>query len=159
MINRATETARDRFAEQKTEFDKEFREEEAGANAVIQQKIQEITEKMEQAKQSNDIAEQERLMAKFRQEALVLGRKNRATMEKLNRARDSVQKQIERQLNQDIISVQNFYKALAVCLPPIPPMLVGLIVFWKRRKRELVGVIDERLRLRNTSPNYPRTVK
>ena len=42
--------------------------------------------------------------------------------------------------------VQNFYKALAVMLPPIPPLIVGLIVFWKRRKRELEGVIDERRR-------------
>lgn len=146
MINRATESARDRFAERKAEFDKTFRAEEARVNSLIQAKIADIRGKMETAQQNNDIAEQQRLMANFRQEALVLGRKNRATMEKLNRARDSEQKQIELELNQNIMRVQNFYKQLAVCLPPIPPMLVGLIVFWKRRKRELVGVIDERLR-------------
>lgn len=146
MINRATESAQDRFAEAKAEFDKTFREQEALANAAIQEKIQDIQQKLAEAEEQDDLAEQQRLTADFRQDALVLQRKRRTTLEKLNRERDSRQKQIERELNQKVIAVQNFYKALAVCLPPIPPLLVGLVVFWKRRKRELEGVIDERLR-------------
>ena len=146
MINRATESARDRFAEDKAAFDKEYRAEEAQANQEIQERVQAIQAELEVAVQNNDIAEQQRLQAKFQQEVMVLARKRQATLEKLNRKRDSKQKQIERDLNQNIISAQNFYKTLAVCLPPVPPLLVGLLVFWKRRKRELVGVIDERLR-------------
>ena len=146
MINLVTDSARDRFANQKAEFDSVFRSEEAKANTAIQEKIKEIQAKLDEAAKNNDIAEQQRLQAKFRQEALVLQRKRRASLEKLNRMRDSEQKQIERELNQTIISAQNYCKTLAVCLPPIPPMLVGLFVFRKRRKRELEGVIDERLR-------------
>jgi len=146
MVNRATESARDEFANDKDKFDKMFQAEQAKAQATIQQKVEQIQAELAAAEKNNDQAEIQRLQAKFRAEAMLLQRKQQTFVERMNRERDSTQKKIERTLNQRIISVQNFYKALAVCLPPIPPLIVGLIVFWKRRQRELVGVIDERLR-------------
>ena len=41
---------------------------------------------------------------------------------------------------------QDNFKLLAVLLPPIPPLLVGLIVFFNRRAREKEGVSKARLR-------------
>mgnify|MGYP001217586354 CR=1 FL=1 len=51
-----------------------------------------------------------------------------------------------RQTDLKILEIQNFYKFLAVALPPIPPLLVGLIVFVSRRLREREGIAKSRLR-------------
>ena len=40
----------------------------------------------------------------------------------------------------------NFYKLAAVGLPPIPPLIVAVVVFLRRRSLERVGVPAERLR-------------
>ncbi|HWB09104.1 MAG TPA: Gldg family protein [Pirellulales bacterium] len=53
---------------------------------------------------------------------------------------------IERDLNLQITSEQDWYKMWAVVLPPILPMLVGLGVFFNRRAHEREGVSRNRLR-------------
>ncbi len=53
----------------------------------------------------------------------------------------------EHELNLDKQRIEDFCKFLAVSLPPIPPLLVGLIVFFARRLREREGVSRERLRI------------
>lgn len=146
MIDTATESARDSFAEARDDFEKNFKEAESLANTAMQEAIQKVQTEFEDARQRGDQAEMQRLATELKRTTTVLQRKTQAQIEKLRRERDSNQKQIERELNQRIVSVQNFYKTLAVLLPPIPPLVVGLVVFWKRRKRELEGVIDERRR-------------
>ena len=49
-------------------------------------------------------------------------------------------------VNWEILKIQNWYKFWAVFIPPIPPLLVGLIVFVHRRLREREGVTKARLR-------------
>jgi len=144
MIDTATEEARDSFAEAREEFGKSFKDLEAQANKEAQEAIDKIRIDLEQAQVDGDQAKIQRLATELQRTTRILQRKADAQIEKFRRERDSKQKQIERELNQKIVSVQNFYKALAVLLPPIPPLIVGLIVFWKRRKQELEGVIDER---------------
>ena len=55
-------------------------------------------------------------------------------------------KRIETELEIEIQRVQNRYKLAAVFYPPVPPMLIGLLVYVRRRVREKVGVSRERLR-------------
>jgi ABC-2 type transport system permease protein len=55
-------------------------------------------------------------------------------------------KEIERKLALDLAAVHRQYKLWAVVLPPIPPLLVGLGVFFNRRAREREGVARTRLR-------------
>ena len=70
----------------------------------------------------------------------------------LRRQRDNNQKLAEklqeeqRNLNLDKRKIQNKYKFWAVVMPPIPPLLVGVIVFFRRRLREREGVSRNRLR-------------
>jgi ABC-2 type transport system permease protein len=49
-------------------------------------------------------------------------------------------------LKQKVDAVQRQYKLWAVLLPPIPPLLVAVIVFFTRRSREREGVARSRLR-------------
>jgi ABC-2 type transport system permease protein len=53
---------------------------------------------------------------------------------------------IMKNLNSEVRQVQNRAKWLAVLLPPIPPLALGLLVFAVRRTREREGVSRKRLR-------------
>jgi len=64
----------------------------------------------------------------------------------MQRERDDRIEEARRQTDLRILEIQNFYKFLAVALPPIPPLLVGLVVFVSRRLREREGIAKSRLR-------------
>jgi ABC-2 type transport system permease protein len=55
-------------------------------------------------------------------------------------------KQIEYDRDQKIRAVQDKYKLFAILIPPIPPLLLALAVFFRRREMERQGVARERLR-------------
>lgn len=64
----------------------------------------------------------------------------------LERQRNQDVKESERKLATTIRGVQDWYKLLAVLLPPIPPILLAFFVFFHRRKAEQEGVDTRRLR-------------
>lgn len=55
-------------------------------------------------------------------------------------------KQIDYELEQNTEAVENFYKMIALLVPPIPPLLLAVWVFFRRREAEQQGVARERLR-------------
>jgi ABC-2 type transport system permease protein len=55
-------------------------------------------------------------------------------------------KQVDYSMDQDIRSVQVRYKLLAILVPPIPPLLVALYVFFRRREAEREGIAKSRLK-------------
>jgi ABC-2 type transport system permease protein len=67
-------------------------------------------------------------------------------IERIQRERDREVERIERELAQEVLLVQNRYKLLAVGLPPIPPLLVAVATFVRRRSLEKIGVPAARLR-------------
>ncbi len=73
-------------------------------------------------------------------------RRMQQTVDQLQRTNSRKLKQIEKQQDREIRSVQDRYKMLAVLLPPIPPLMLALIVFFTRRGREREGVARSRLR-------------
>ncbi len=81
--------------------------------------------------------------------ALVAQRNQRQLIEQGIKRETQMQakkRQIERNLELERKEIQNQYKAWAVILPPIPPLLVGLAVFLRRRLRESEGVAATRRR-------------
>jgi ABC-2 type transport system permease protein len=50
------------------------------------------------------------------------------------------------QTDLEILKTKNQYKVLAVTLPPIPPLLIGFLVFVRRRLREREGIARSRMR-------------
>ena len=69
-----------------------------------------------------------------------------AATERLERKRDDEVERIERDLTLEIRRVQHRYKLAAVTLPPIPPLVVGALVFARRRRIENVGTPQKRMR-------------
>ena len=49
-------------------------------------------------------------------------------------------------LEQQIRSIQDRYKLFAILIPPIPPLLLALAVYFRRRETERQGVARERLK-------------
>ncbi len=64
---------------------------------------------------------------------------------KANRRRDEKYDDIERAMASNIREVQDRYKLWAVVLPPIPPLLIAICVFFVRRGREREGIHSDRL--------------
>jgi ABC-2 type transport system permease protein len=65
---------------------------------------------------------------------------------KEERARDKEITNIQRDSERKLSSLRNRYKLAAVMIPPIPPLLIAIIVFFIRRIRERKGVASTRLR-------------
>lgn len=64
----------------------------------------------------------------------------------LKKDRDARIAQADRKLALEVRHVQDTYKMMAVLLPPIPPLLIGALVFFSRRSGEREGVASSRLR-------------
>jgi ABC-2 type transport system permease protein len=66
--------------------------------------------------------------------------------DQLQRGYQRDKEELQRKLNSNIRQEQNYYKFLAVLIPPIPPFLVALFVYFRRRAEEREGVAKSRLR-------------
>jgi len=73
-------------------------------------------------------------------------RKAAVELERIRRERDKDLAQVERNRDQDIQKIQNEFKVWATVIPPIPPLLVGLVVWIRRRLREREGVSRTRMK-------------
>ena len=64
----------------------------------------------------------------------------------LDREEQAEYRRIENEMAADIHRVQDRYKLMAVLLPPIPPLLIALCVFFVRRAREKESASSSRQR-------------
>ena len=68
------------------------------------------------------------------------------TREQLQRERDESIERIQRETDLEIRKIETQIKRFAVALPLIPPLLVALVVFVRRRLREREGISKSRLK-------------
>ncbi|MBT7255325.1 MAG: hypothetical protein HN882_10010, partial [Planctomycetaceae bacterium] len=73
-------------------------------------------------------------------------RKVQVTRIQEERNRDKQIATIKRESESKLAALRNRYKLAAVLIPPIPPLLIAIIVFFVRRLRERKGVASARLR-------------
>lgn len=137
-MNVATKAARDAADKARQQHASEF----AQAKAEAQKNFDERIEKLKKRAGLNPNQAAIEVMAAQQQGQRELEVKNAAA----ERRRDQQMKTIERNLALEIRQVQDRYKMWALLLPPIPPLLVGLAVFFARRAREREGVSKARLR-------------
>ena len=141
-IELKTEAARKETAEAREEIKKrrdEIVEEEQQALKDEMTKLQEDLEKQDNVN-LQAVLTQVATVQKTRQQRL--DRK----IERLDRERDEDTQRIDGELVREIRKVQDGYKLRAVLLPPIPPLMLAVLVFFIRRYKEREGVSRSRLR-------------
>jgi ABC-2 type transport system permease protein len=75
-----------------------------------------------------------------------LEQQRQTKLAQLHTEKDQKINKIETDLALKVKQVQDRYKMWAVILPPIPPLLLAVFVFFSRRRREREGVARSRLR-------------
>ncbi|MEN0110318.1 MAG: Gldg family protein [Planctomycetota bacterium] len=137
-VAEATEEFRNAAGEDREEFIEQAQTEIAAVERDFAEKIDEIEARTD----LNAVAKRQR-MAQAQQR---YGRTREVRIAALEGERDRQIRQTERELDAKIRGVQDFYKRCAVLLPPIPPILLALLVYFHRRESEREGVNKSRLR-------------
>ncbi|MBN1396278.1 MAG: Gldg family protein [Pirellulales bacterium] len=132
---------------------KEARKEAADARKKFTEEYERLKTQEEEAMQKTLAELKNQKNIDLQHLAIVVGmkqqeleRKMEAKLEQARREKDREINRSETELNLEIKRVQDQYKLWAVLLPPIPPLLVAVFVFFSRRAREREGVARARLR-------------
>ncbi len=137
-IDDATRSYRENANKQEDKFLEQIKEEVAEAQKTFEEEVAAV----ENNKTLSEAARRQRIEVVRRraQERL------QADMKSIETRRSRNLKQIEYDLEQEVRTVQGRYKKYAILIPPIPPLLVALYVFFRRRETEREGIVKERLR-------------
>lgn len=137
-IEERTKKSKQEAADAREEYTKKYEAQEQEEQKAFEDKIAEL-------KKRKGIDPQQALIevAMMQQD---LERRREAKLEQARREKEKEISRSETALNLEIKRVQGHYKLWAVLLPPIPPLLVALVVFFTRRAREREGVARSRLR-------------
>jgi ABC-2 type transport system permease protein len=154
MVERRSQQMREREFEKRFEFQQEYDKAVSKFEEENEKKVKEIQDQLEELqnnarKQGQTGIKFADLQEKLQELATTQERLNRmleVQKEQLSRKRDDAIEGIRQEIELDILAIKNVYKAWAVFLPPIPPLLVGLIVYVRRRLREREGIDRSRLR-------------
>ena len=137
-LTKATAAAREEADEARMQFMESF-------NLAKAEEQKKFDDEISRLKQRKGVSQQQIL-----QEVVIAQQEGQRRLEtkiaQLEQKRDREVKQIERDLALRVRQKQDEYKTWAVLLPPIPPLLVGLFVFFNRRSKEREGVSKARLR-------------
>jgi ABC-2 type transport system permease protein len=137
-IDEATRASREKANKDQDAFIAEITQKEQDARKSMTEKIDQVESRTDLNNMEKDVLlEQVRMREqdKLDQEIRTLAARRKREV-----------KQIRYDLEQDIRSVQDMYKMFAILIPPIPPLLLALAVFFRRRELERQGVARERLR-------------
>ncbi len=106
--------------------------------------VEDLQKMQKQGKEINEIELREKIQ-RLKEQQQVLDRRVANEKQRLQRERDRDMARIQRDVDLEIQQIQSVYKAWAVAVPWIPPALVGVIVFVRRRLREREGIEKSRL--------------
>jgi ABC-2 type transport system permease protein len=106
--------------------------------------VEDLQKKQKEGQEINEIELREKIQ-RLKEQQQVLDRRVANEKQRLQRERDRDMARIQRDVDLEIQQIQSVYKAWAVAVPWIPPALVGVIVFVRRRLREREGIEKSRL--------------
>jgi ABC-2 type transport system permease protein len=136
-IDEATRESREQAYKDEDKFIEEITKEEQDARKAMEDKINQVEASNLSSMEKNVVLEQVRMREQEKLDA-------RARTLAEDRKRKV--KEIQNDLEQNVRGVQDWYKFLAILIPPIPPLLLALAVFFRRRELERQGVSRERLK-------------
>jgi len=137
-IDEATREYRMTAQDDQDEFLKEIESKLQDAQTSFEEKIAAV-DKIEGL--NRNTREQRKEAVRMREQARL-----QADIKELESDRSRKVKQIRHKMEQEVRGVQDRYKLYALLIPPIPPLLVALYVFFQRRKSEREGIAETRLR-------------
>jgi len=146
-IEDEVERSRNREVQQRNQFLEEYDREMAIATDQIAERQKTIEQKLLdlESEKNPDLAQQRDLDYLRKTQEVINRDRQQRVEQKLARKRDEAVKEIRREADLDILAIQNRFKVYAAVIPPIPPLIVGLLVFVRRRLREREGIDRERL--------------
>ncbi|WP_153556543.1 Gldg family protein [Roseimaritima sediminicola] len=132
-----------RFQEQADQIEREA----DAARRTQAKKYQDEIDKLQQNGLTREnMAKIQKIVQEFQHWQAIEDRRKRVAQEKEELDMAKKRKDIRRQADGRVESIQNIVKATAVTLPCIPPLVVGIIVFSARRLRERENIAKSRLR-------------
>jgi ABC-2 type transport system permease protein len=151
-VEMQVESARSRMEEEILRFREEYRERAAEADKAREEAVKKINDEITQMQQTARAGGQVDFnrLNQLREEAQLRDRveAEKAAAQKRNLEQEMVRKieRIELDNELQVQRIQNWFKLWAVLLPPIPPLLLGLVVFARRRIMEREGISKTRMR-------------
>ncbi len=152
VVESRVEEARDREFGKRVEFQVKYEkavEEAEDENEKTLDKFQSIVNDLQKKQSEGEEINEAELREKIQrlsEQQEVLRRRLAIKKQRLEREREREIKSIQRDVDLEIQKTQFMYKFWAVAIPWIPPFLVGLVVFVRRRLREREGIEKSRLR-------------
>jgi len=152
VVEERVEEARDHEFTKRVEFrdayDKAVKEAEAKNEETLEKFRTIVTDLQKQQSEGKEInqAELREKVQRLEEQQRVAERRLGITKQRLERERERDIQRIQREVDLEIQRMQFTYKAWAVAVPWIPPFLVGIVVFVRRRLREREGIEKSRLR-------------
>jgi ABC-2 type transport system permease protein len=144
--------AREVEAAEAAKFRAKYTAEEQKADAEAKKtyaQLQQAVDELRTKQKNGEVVDPGEFLAKMQQLAFVQEKANRSlevTKERLRIEREKSLAEIQRKRDQDIQRIQNEFKVWATFIPPIPPLLVGIAVWIRRRIREREGISRSRMK-------------
>lgn len=151
LFEEGAEKYRSAEIENQKQYQEEFNKALQEAEDNMQSSIAKFQEKLTRIERDGptDPSKQAELISTLQQlqvEQKALQRKLDIRREKMERERDLKILESRREAELRVGKLQSFFQVLAIAIPPIPPLLVGIGVFVSRRVKEREGIAKERLR-------------
>jgi ABC-type uncharacterized transport system involved in gliding motility auxiliary subunit/ABC-type transport system involved in multi-copper enzyme maturation permease subunit len=140
-IGQATQDARNRASENAKKFREEFKAALETVKVDLKKEVAELKKRWDEKKITGE--EYKQLLAIKEGDIADMLRDKES---QLRQQQQRKEEQNDRQKKREIRDVQDRYKWWVVLLPPIAPLIVGVLVFVKRRVQEREGVSRRRLR-------------
>jgi ABC-2 type transport system permease protein len=137
-VEEKTESARAQADEQRRLFMDEFNTRKSEAESQLKKKIEEV--------RAREGVDPQQMILEVATAQQVEQNRLDAAVKRLERQRDQEIEKIERDLALRVREVQDTYKLAAVAVPPIPPLILAVGMFFRKRKLEHIGVSRARLK-------------
>jgi ABC-2 type transport system permease protein len=151
MVELRTEESSEQELKEQQQYRDDFDKAVKDANKGMEESVKELQQVVDDLRKRSEKGEDVSAELQAAVERLNIKRETAqqrfdAERKKLELKRDRQIKSIRRDVDLEVRKIQTGYKLWAVVLPPIPPLLVGLVVFVRRRLREREGISRSRMR-------------
>ncbi len=151
MIDSVKEEATSKVREDAKAYQEEYDQFVRDAQEANEKELQSLRETLaEMQKQSSDGKISRAVLQEKSQQFAIKQEQLQRSLEvkqaRAERDREKSIREIRREADKRVTDIQNYVKGAAVSLPCIPPLVIGVIVFFSRRLRERESITKSRLK-------------